>query len=747
MTKSRIQRRKDPYLARESIRYENPLPSREFILETLAEVGEPLDESALASYLGVEEHEATAFSRRLGAMQREGQILRNRKNAILLAGKLEMISGTVEGHPDGYGFLRRDDSAGDDLYISPNEMQKVLHGDRVVVRISGVDRRGQQEAVIVEVIERVRTNVVGTLNVSSGLVFVEPADRRINRQIHVPHGDCGKAKHGDMVVITLEDMSNSASRRPQFFGRITEILGRTLDPGMEIEVALRKHALPFEFSTAATRQASRVPQAVRPRDVSGRLDLRHLPFVTIDGETAKDLDDAVWAERQGSGFRLIVSIADVSHYVTHGDSIDVSARDRGTSVYFPRRVIPMLPEELSNGICSLNPGEDRLCLACEMEIGENGKIKGHVFHTAVFRSHARLTYEEVARLIFTGGPDQAGDKKQLVPQLEVLEACFRALLKGRLKRGAIDFETRDTRILFDDNGKIDRIIPVTRNDAHRMIEEFMLAANVSASEFLQNANHAALFRVHEGPTDEKLAMLRDFLKEFGLHLQGGGKPTARNYAELLEGIKKRPDHELLQTVLLRSLQQARYTPENVGHFGLAYDGYTHFTSPIRRYPDLLVHRAIKAVLSGERYDPGDWAQLGVHCSHTERRADEASREVETWLKCYYMKDRVGDEFAGSVSGVAPFGLFVALDDVYVEGMIHISELGSDYFHYDASKHQLLGERTAKRYRLADRVNIRIARVDLDTARIDFVLHAPEQIRKEGGRKEATHGGRRKLGRR
>lgn len=746
MTKSRIQRRKDPFLARESARYENPLPSREFILQILAEAGEPMEESVLADFLGIEEHEATAFSRRLGAMQREGQILRNRKNAILVADKLELIPGTVEGHPDGYGFLRRDDSAGNDLYLSPSEMQKVIHGDRVVVRVSGVDRRGHQEAGIVEVIERVRTKVVGTLNVSSGLVFVEPADRRIGRQIHVPHGDCGKAKHGDIVVITLEDMPSTASRRPQFFGRITEVLGRTLDPGMEIEVALRKHALPFEFSKDAVRQASRVPEAVRSRDSSGRLDLRHLPFVTIDGETAKDLDDAVWAERQGSGFRLIVSIADVSHYVNHGDPIDVSARERGTSVYFPRRVIPMLPEVLSNGICSLNPDEDRLCLACEMEIAESGKIKSYTFHTAVFRSHARLTYEKVADLLFSGTSDGYPDSAGLLSQLQILEACFRALLKARQKRGAIDFETTETRIIFDDNGKIARIVPVVRNDAHRMIEEFMLAANVSASEFLQKADHPALFRVHEGPTDEKLVMLRDFLKEFGLHLQGVGKPSARNYAELLEEIKKRPDRELLQTVLLRSLQQARYTPENVGHFGLAYEGYTHFTSPIRRYPDLLVHRAIKAVLSGTRYHPGDWGQLGAHCSQTERRADEASREVETWLKCYYMKDRVGDEFPGSVSGVAPFGLFVALDDVYVEGMIHISELGNDYFHFDASKHQLLGERTGKRYRLADRVRIRIARVDLDTARIDFVLQVPETLR-EGGRKESGHGGRRKSGRR
>lgn len=738
MTKSRFHRQQDPHLARESTRYEKPLPSREFILEALSEAGEPLDETALALRLAVNEDELPAFSRRLRAMQREGQILRNRKNSILVAGKLELITGRVEGHPDGYGFLLREDRGGADLYLPPSEMQKALHGDRVIARVSGLDRRGNAEASIVEVTERGRKTVVGTLTVANGLAYVEPVDRRITQQILVSHGDCANAKTGDIVVITLDKLLPIMDRRQRFFGSISEVLGRPLDPGMEIEIALRKHDLPFEFSKGALRQAVRIPRSVRPRDIKERVDLRSKPFVTIDGESARDFDDAVWAEKLANGFRLIVAIADVSHYVSHGDPVDLNARERGTSVYLPRKVVPMLPEELSNGICSLIPEEERLCLSCDMEIADNGKIKKYAFYTGVIRSHARLTYEEVETALTTPEFKHRDAITKLMPQLAVLDACFRALLNERKRRGAIDFETRDTQIYFDENGKISRIVPAPRNNAHRLIEECMLAANVSASDYLQRSRHPALFRVHEGPTEEKLNLLRDFLKEFGLHLQGGSKPSAVDYSVLLDQIKKRPDQDLLQTVLLRSLQQARYTPDNVGHFGLSYDGYTHFTSPIRRYPDLLVHRAIKAVLSGEIYEPGDWEQLGMHCSQTERRAEAASREVETWLKCYYMKDRVGEVFSGSVSGVAPFGLFVALDDVYVEGMIHISELGNDYFHFDVSKHQLLGERSAVRYRLADRIKVRIARVDLDSARIDFTLEAAGNLhaskRRNSGRR-------------
>jgi ribonuclease R len=459
----------------------------------------------------------------------------------------------------------------------------------------------------------------------------------------------------------------------------------------------------------------------RPGDSAGREDLRSLELVTIDGETARDFDDAVYCEKTGEGFRLVVAIADVSHYVRDGDALDLEARERGNSVYFPRRVIPMLPEPLSNGLCSLNAEVDRLCMACDMAIGARGEIGRYRFYPAVMRSRARLTYTSVAAALADPRSEAGVKLKGLLPRLQLLNELFRALLKAREERGAIDFETIETQFIFDGEGRVSRIDRVERNDAHRIIEECMLAANVSASDFLSRRNQPALYRVHEGPTPEKLANLREFLKEFGLQLSGGDKPTAKHYAKLLETARKRPDVQLLQTVLLRSLQQAQYSPENVGHFGLAYEHYTHFTSPIRRYPDLLIHRAIKAALEKQRYNPGNWMELGAHCSQTERRADDATREVSAWLKCYYMRDRVGEEFEGSVSAVTSFGIFVALDDVYVEGLVHISELGQDYFHFDATKHRLLGDRTRKEFRLAGRVKVKIVRVDLETSRIDFVL--------------------------
>jgi ribonuclease R len=443
--------------------------------------------------------------------------------------------------------------------------------------------------------------------------------------------------------------------------------------------------------------------------------------VTIDGETAKDFDDAVYCERRGKGFKLWVAIADVSHYVKHGDVIDVEARERGNSVYFPRRVIPMLPEVLSNGLCSLMPKVDRLCVVCEMDISARGDIAVYRFYPAVMHSRARLTYTKVAQTIEDPLGETARELADLVPHLQALHALYQGLVKARALRGAIDFETVETQMFFDGEGKIERIVPTQRNDAHRLIEECMLAANVCASDFLSSNDHPALYRVHEGPTPEKLAALREFLREFGLQLTGGEDPHAKDYARLLEKIKTRPDVQLLQTVMLRSLRQAVYSPDNVGHFGLAYEAYTHFTSPIRRYPDLLIHRSIKAVLEGARYEPGNWQELGVRCSETERRADDATRDVEAWLKCYYMQDRIGERFTATVSGVASFGVFVALHEVYVEGLVHISELGADYFHFDAAKHQLLGERTGKRFRLGDRIPVKLVRVDLETAKIDFVL--------------------------
>jgi ribonuclease R len=710
-------RARDPFQAREADRYEHPLPSREFILQVLEEEAVPLDEHALGKLLGVSKREQEGFARRLGAMERDGQILRNRKGAILVAAKADLVHGRVTAHPDGFGFVAPD-GGGEDLFLSPREMQQVFHGDRVMVRLAGADRRGRREASIVEVIERAQSRIVGRLRREHGVNIVVAADRRITHDILIEPDGAGTAKEGQ--VVTVELATQPAPHAPPI-GRIVEVLGDYADPGMEIEIALRKHALPYEFSAAAKRQAAKLPKEVSAADLEGREDLRHLPFVTIDSETAKDFDDAVYCEQSGKGFRLWVAIADVSHYVRHGDALDGDARERGNSVYFPRRVIPMLPEKLSNGLCSLNPDVDRLAMVCEVAISAKGELGRYRFYPAVFVSHARLTYTRVATALYEGRADR--QTKALLPQLQVLDQVFRALLSARGERGAIDFETVETALEFDQQGKIERIVPVVRNDAHRLIEECMLAANVCASDFLKRKKHAALYRIHEGPTPEKLTALRAFLASFGLQLGGGEEPHAKDYARLLASIKSRPDLQLLQTVLLRSLQQAVYSPDNVGHFGLAYEHYAHFTSPIRRYPDLVIHRAIKAALAGERYDPGGWTELGQHCSMTERRADDATRDVVGWLKSYYMRDRVNEEFDGTISAVTGFGVFVALDEVFVEGLVHISELGNDYFRHEALRHELRGERSGVRFRLGDRLRVRLVRVDLEQARLEFVLAA------------------------
>ena len=686
----------------------------------LQEAGEPVAPEELAQRLGLEAEEWEPFLNRLRAMQRDGQVLFNRRGALCLPDKIELKPGRVEGHPDGYGFFIPDDGSGD-MFLSEKEMHAVLHGDRVLAREHGVDRRGRREAKIVEVLERANHHLVGRFYTEKGVQWVVAENKRINQDILIPPGAEMKAKLGQVVMVEIVDQP---TKHTPATGRIIEVLGNYTDPGMEIEIALRKHDLPHVFSDKAQAQAAKYPKRVTKKDLEGREDLRQLPLVTIDGEDARDFDDAVFCQRQGRGFKLWVAIADVSHYVQPGTPLDREAYERGNSVYFPRRVIPMLPEVLSNGLCSLNPKVDRLCMVCEMDIGATGRIKKYRFYPAVMHSKARLTYTQVWQWL-SGEAKPPKAQADLMPHLQDLYDLFKVMLKARWARGAIDFETLETKIEFDDRGKIARILPYERNDAHRMIEECMLAANVCASDFLQKKKHPTLYRVHEGPTPEKLKALREFLAEFGLHLTGGDNPHAKDYAELLKRIKGRPDEQLLQTVMLRSLQQAQYSPENVGHFGLAYEAYTHFTSPIRRYPDLLVHRAIKACLAGGQYNPGNWAAIGEHCSMTERRADEATRDVVNWLKCYYMQDKLGEAFDGVISSVASFGIFVALNDVFVEGLVHISDLGRDYFHYDPARHQMLGERTGQRYRLGDKVRVRVARVDLETARIDFVLAEAE----------------------
>ena len=734
MTKNNHHKNKrhtDPHADREASLYETPLPSRELILTTMGEQGVPLSVEELYTILEISDEERDIFNRRLNAMEREGQIIKNRKGALCIADKLDLIAGVVQGHPDGFGFLIPDDKtkvSGDDVFLSPKEMSQVMHGDRAMVRISGLDRRGRPEGKLVEVLERRTQKLVGRVVHSTGVTIVAAEDKRINQDILIPYNMDMQAKPGQVVMVELTEQP-SAHAKPM--GKVVEILGNYADSGMEIEIALRKHNLPYEFSPAAVKLAESYPKLVQESDFKGRIDLRELPLITIDGETARDFDDAVFAEQQGKGWRLVVAIADVSFYVKPQDALDKCAFERGNSVYFPRRVIPMVPEALSNGLCSLNPEVERLCMVCDMQVDGAGVVKQFKFYPSVMRSKARMTYNQVFEILQNPAAELALEYAWLVPHLNDLYSVYQLMLSQREKRGAIEFETTETIMMFNEQGKIDEIVPSFRNEAHKLIEECMLAANVCAADFLAAHEHPALYRVHEGPTPEKLEALRTFMGEFGFGVGGGDSPHAKDYGKLIDRIRERPDAQLLQTVLLRSMQQAVYSPDNLGHFGLAYEAYAHFTSPIRRYPDLLIHRAIKAVLNGDRYKAGDWSQLGEHCSMTERRADDATRDVTNWLKCFYMQDKIGEVFEGTVAAVTSFGLFVALDGVYVEGLVHVTELGNDYFHFDKARHEMTGERTAVRYRLGDRLTIKVVRVDLETAKIDFTLINKNKSLEEG----------------
>lgn len=712
----------DPMAEREAAKYEHPVPSREAVLQLLTERGEPMSFETIAAALAVTgERDLEAFARRLRAMERDGQLLRNRRGLYGLVSRMDMVCGRVVGHPEGFGFLVPEEG-GEDLFLSPREMRQVMHGDRVVARVSHVDARGRKEGTIVEVLERARKSVVGRFVHSDHMGFVVPDDKRIGQDVLIPRGDEGGAADGQIVVA---EIVAPPTRRTGPVGRIIEVLGEHMAPGMEIEIAIRSYEIPHVWPDSVEREAAGFAPEVPAEAIAGRIDLRNLPLVTIDGEDARDFDDAVYCERQGKGFRLLVAIADVSHYVRPGSALDAEAAKRGNSVYFPRNVIPMLPEALSNGLCSINPQVDRLCMVCEANISASGEIKGFKFFEGVMNSKARLTYTKVAAMLVDRDAALRAEYAALLPHLEDLYALYKVLHGARLKRGAVDFEIPETRIIFDEHRKIRKILPLERNDAHRLIEECMLAANVCAAELLRKHKVPAPFRVHEGPTPDKLADLREFLFEFGLSLGGGDSPKAQHYARLLEAVQGRPDARLIQTVLLRSLSQAVYSPDNIGHFALGYAHYTHFTSPIRRYPDLVVHREIRKILRQEATDLSfeEAKRIGEHCSMTERRADEATREVIRWLKAEYMQDRIGEEFDGFVSGVTSFGVFVELTDVFVDGLVHITALGNDYFHFDAARHQLLGERTRVSFRLGDPLRVRVVRVDLDEAKIDFELAA------------------------
>ena len=711
-------REKDPFLKREKQRYEHPLPSREWIIELLEQKGVPSKIEVLARELSITEEEYEFFERRLKAMARDGQVLINRRGAVCAADKLDLVKCRVEAHKDGFGFgfaVPLTPTKDGDFVLYERQMRGIMHGDIVTVRPAGIDRRGRREGTVLDIVERAQSKVVGRFYMDRGVAILEAEDKRLNQSIVLEPDSVAHFKPESGQVIVGEIETYPEQNRPAV-AKIIEVLGDYADSGMEIEIAVRKHHLPHQFSEACTKAAKKIPDHVRKSDLKGRVDLRDLPLVTIDGETARDFDDAVFAEKIGRNYRLVVAIADVSHYVRPDDAIDTDAQERSTSVYFPRRVIPMLPENLSNGICSLNPDVERLCMVCDMVITYAGNIKEYRFYPAVMRSHARLTYNQVWDWI---SDDLDHPHKA---QIDTLYKLFKILQKKRFERGAVEFESIETQMLFDDNGKIEKIVPVVRNDAHKLIEECMLAANVCAAEFLIKNKHTALFRNHLGPTPEKLATLREQLGLLGLQLGGGDNPTPKDYAALAEQFKGRPDAELLQVMMLRSMQQAVYEPHCDGHFGLAYEAYAHFTSPIRRYPDLTVHRAIKAVLNQQTYTPSkNWQALGVHTSFCERRADDASRDVENWLKTYYMRDKVGEIFEGKISGMTNFGLFVTLDGIHIDGLVHISDLGEDYFNFRPEIMAIEGERSGIRFNMGDKVSVRVARADLDTSKIDLTL--------------------------
>ena len=716
----------DPNLSREQEKYENPVPSREFILTHLQERSKPANYAQLCEELAVNDEERQiAFKRRLRAMERDGQLYFNKFKCYALIDEAGLTKGKVVGHKDGFGFLEVEGES-KDWFIAKHQMNMVLHGDIVLAKGTKRGSGSKCDARIIKVLTNERAPIVGRYFVEHGIAVVVAEDPRITQDIIILPGNEKGARHNQMVQVQI---TQNPSRNMNAVGKVIDVLGEHLAPGMEIEVALRNHDIPHVWPEEVEQQVAHLGEFVEEADKQGRVDLRGLPLVTIDGEDARDFDDAVYCEpKKSGGWRLWVAIADVSHYVGMNTPLNKEAIERGNSVYFPEQVIPMLPKVLSNGLCSLNPEVDRLCMVAEMTVSQEGKLSGYKFYEAVMNSHARLTYTKV-NAILQNDEKLRKEYAAVVPHLTDLQQMYMALKAARQERGAIEFETLETRFVFNAQRKIESIVPVIRNDAHKLIEECMILANVSAAKLLEKHEASALYRVHDEPDSEKLGNFTQFLTELGIESTLSDEPTPKEITHVLARLGDRPEAELIQTMLLRSMKQAVYQPDNIGHFGLALSAYAHFTSPIRRYPDLVVHRAIKAVLkaqgqqtSGEyAYSDDEVDQLGEQCSTTERRADDATREVADWLKCEYMQDHVGMEFNGVISSVTNFGLFIRLDDLQIDGLIHVTNLGDEYFQHDAAKHCLVGEHTHTVYRLGDKVTVQVASVSLDDRRINLTL--------------------------
>ncbi|RZN76844.1 ribonuclease R [Avibacterium paragallinarum] len=733
----------DPNYQKELKKYGNPVPSREFILSIIRDHNAPMSKEELLSALDIRDEERQeAMRRRLRAMENDGQLIFTKRKRYALPKKLDLLKGSVIGHKEGYGFLQVE-GAKQDWFIPNAQMRQVMHGDYVLAQPNGFDRKGRQEVRIVRLLEGRKKHIVGRFFLEEGIGYVVPDDSRIHQDILIPNEHRHGVRMGQVVVVELKPRTAMFTRP---VGMIIEVLGENMAKGMETEIAIRNHDIPHVFPSAVQKQAKKFTEEVPEVAKKGRVDLRQLPLVTIDGEDARDFDDAVYCERTSKGgWKLWVAIADVSYYVRLRTALDNEAYNRGNSVYFPTRVVPMLPEVLSNGLCSLNPQVDRLCMVCELSISAKGKMTGYQFYEAVMNSHARLTYTKVAAIL--AGDDELQQRyAPLVPHLQELHHLYQALVNARQQRGAIDFETIESKFIFNEMGRIERIEPVVRNDAHKIIEECMILANIAAANFMETHNEPALYRVHATPSEEKLSAFRAYLAEQGLSLGGGAKPSTEDYAKLLAQVKERPDHELIQTMLLRSLSQAIYSADNIGHFGLALTQYAHFTSPIRRYPDLTLHRGIKYLLAklqgskrkttdsgGYHYSLEEMDTLGEHCSMTERRADDATREVADWLKCEYMQDHVGEEFTGVISAVTGFGLFVRLDDLFIDGLVHISTLDNDYYQFDVNRQQLIGENSGRIYRLGDKVEVRVEAVSLEQRQVDFSLIRTERKSRRKGK--------------